>query len=147
MHFLSWHQRLADANILVPPFKLNSAFCVATWNHLSKKERLCETANWWKSWRKVWIWMKEIVCFGEVSYQVNIEQLKNRKKYLDNSTFTLFFSPLKSKKNTGTMQYFMWFLKVALWHITFLKSKFQRVVMIQNCNQVFRVSFLRILAQ
>ena len=38
-HFLSWHQQLADANILLPPFKLNSVFCAATWNHFKQKKR------------------------------------------------------------------------------------------------------------
>lgn len=40
-HFLSWHQQLADANILLPPFKLNSVFCAATWNHFKQKKRGC----------------------------------------------------------------------------------------------------------
>lgn len=111
LHFLSWHQQLVDANILLPPFKLNSVFCAATWNHFSKKERLCETPIWWKSWRVVWIWMKEIVCFGGVSYPVNREQLKNRKRTLDNATFILFFpQALKSKRDIGNpSNILMWF--------------------------------------
>ena len=135
MYFLSWHQQLADATILLPPFKLNSVFCAATWNHFSKKERLCEmlvkTSIWWKSWRMVWIWVKEIVCFGEVSYQINIEQLKNRKKNLHNATFILFFSPStkKQEKYWQPEQYFNVVLHAALWHITFLESNISK-----GCN-------------
>ena len=42
------------------------------------------------------MWMKEIICFAEVSYQINIE-LRNRQKNPHNATFTLFFSPSTHK--------------------------------------------------
>lgn len=93
--------------------------------------------------------MKEIVCFGEVSYQINIEQLKNRKKNLYNATFILFFpQALKSKKNIGSLSsILMWFYMLHYDILPFWNQVFQRAVMIRNCNQVFRVSFLRILAR
>lgn len=44
------------------------------------------------------MWMKEIICFGEVSYQINIE-LRNREKIPPLMLlFTLFFSPSTKKQ-------------------------------------------------
>lgn len=59
--------------------------------------------------------MKEIICFGEVSYQVNILQLKNRKKNIDNSTLKNFFpSTKKQMKHWQLKQYFNVVLKASL---------------------------------
>ena len=92
------------------------------------------------------MWMKEIICFGEVSYQINIE-LKNRKKNPHNASFTLFFpQALKSNRNIGNLSnILMWFYRLYYDILPFWNQIFQRAIMSQNCNQVFRVSFLRVL--
>lgn len=73
------------------------------------------------------MWMKEIICFAEVSYQINIE-LRNRQKNPHNATFTLFFSPStkKQEKYWQPKQYLNVVLQAVLWHITFLESNISK---------------------